>query len=377
MISSILLLVVCFVAYANGANDNFKGVATLFGSRTTGYRSALYWASSATFAGAIASVWLSDSLVRWFSAQDILPAGIAGSPEFLVSVALGAAATVMLATLLGFPISTTHSLTGALLGAGLMAVGRAFPFTILAGSSFIPLALSPLLALGLGWALFQIVERAADRVDVSDEVCLCVEDSGARMVVPTIASSGVLALEQVVAPHALCGTGAECRRHGARRIFGIRVSDTLDYSHYASAGLVSFARGLNDTPKIAALLVLVDGVQPSSAFLVVAVAMMAGGLLNARRVAETMSLKITKLSHRDGFAANMVTAFLVLAASRLGMPVSTTHTSVGSLVGVGAAKGALNNRTASGIAASWVMTVPVACLIAACTYFFAAGPMAP
>ena len=64
----------------------------------------------------------------------------------------------------------------------------------------------------------------------------------------------------------------------------------------------------------------------------VALGMAVGGLLNARKVAETMSNKITKLNHGQGFTANLVTSILVIFASKLGMPVSTTHVSVGSLL---------------------------------------------
>lgn len=86
-----LFFVVCFLAYANGANDNFKGVATLFGSRTCGYRTALWWACGATLAGAVFSIFSSRLLVLRFSGQELVPATIAQSPAFLLSIALAAA----------------------------------------------------------------------------------------------------------------------------------------------------------------------------------------------------------------------------------------------------------------------------------------------
>ena len=116
---ALLLLLVgatCFLAYSNGANDNFKGVATLFGSNTTDYWRALSWATATTFAGAIASVFLAQTLVHRFSGKGLVPDAVAASPDFLLAVAVGAGLTVLLATLIGFPISTTHSLTGALGG---------------------------------------------------------------------------------------------------------------------------------------------------------------------------------------------------------------------------------------------------------------------
>ena len=100
-----------------------------------------------------------------------------------------------------------------------------------------------------------------------------------------------------------------------------------------------------------------------------AVGMAIGGLLNAKRIAETMGKKITPLSHGQGFAANMVTAFMVIFASRLGVPVSTTHVSVGSLFGIGLVTGKANKRVISRILLSWLLTLPVAAFLSAVTYW--------
>ena len=78
------------MAYASGANDNFKGVATLYGSGTIGYRGAIAWATLTTFAGSLCSVLLAEKLVRTFSAKGLVPESVAGTPEFLAAVALGA-----------------------------------------------------------------------------------------------------------------------------------------------------------------------------------------------------------------------------------------------------------------------------------------------
>lgn len=87
-------------------------------------------------------------------------------------------------------------------------------------------------------------------------------------------------------------------------------------------------------------------------------AMAIGGVLNARRVAETISRKITPLNQGEGFTANLVTSVLVTTASLHGMPVSTTHVSVGSLFGIGAAKGNINRKVVKEILASWILTLP-------------------
>ncbi|MGD1919357.1 MAG: inorganic phosphate transporter [Pleurocapsa sp.] len=135
-----------FLAYANGANDNFKGVATLFGSQTTSYKVAIWLATATTFAGSICSVILANALLKNFSGKGLVPEAIADTSSFHVAVALGAAITVILATVTGFPISTTHGITGALSGAGLAAIGMQLNFAALGKSFFTPLLLSPLIA---------------------------------------------------------------------------------------------------------------------------------------------------------------------------------------------------------------------------------------
>ena len=119
----LIFLAACFLAYSNGANDNFKGVASLLGSRTTSYRTTIVWATVATFGGSICSLFLAQHLLKAFAGKGLVPDQIVGSETFLLAVALGAGITVMAATLLGFPISTTHALTGAMIGSGLSAVG--------------------------------------------------------------------------------------------------------------------------------------------------------------------------------------------------------------------------------------------------------------
>jgi PiT family inorganic phosphate transporter len=94
-----------------------------------------------------------------------------------------------------------------------------------------------------------------------------------------------------------------------------------------------------------------------------------GGLLNARRVAETISHRITELNTGQGLTGNLVTAALVLGASHLGAPVSTTHVSCGSLFGIGMVTGAARWKTVSVILLTWVMTLPCGAIIGAGSYW--------
>ena len=97
MLTVILFLAVCCVAFTNGANANFKGVASLYGSGTTTLRGALLWGTAMTFAGSIAAAFLAEGLLKKFSGRGIVPDTLAQSPEFVCAVAIGAALTSFLA----------------------------------------------------------------------------------------------------------------------------------------------------------------------------------------------------------------------------------------------------------------------------------------
>ena len=94
-----------------------------------------------------------------------------------------------------------------------------------------------------------------------------------------------------------------------------------------------------------------------------------GGLLNARKVAETMSRKITTMNHGQGFTANLTTAILVVLASLYGLPVSTTHVSVGSLFGIGLTTGKANADMMSAIVLAWLVTLPSAAIASGAIYW--------
>lgn len=368
---TLLFIATLFLAYSNGANDNFKGVATLFGSGTTSYRSAMTWATMTTFAGSITSLFLAETLLKNFSGTGLVPNELSASPQFVLAVGLGAGLTVMIATLTGFPVSTTHSLVGALVGAGLMAVGTSVNFAMLGTLFFLPLLASPLLAVGLGVVSYVFARWLRVRLGVKKEWCVCVNE--VVHVVPIPQPTGLLALAPVTLPQIAVGSVEQCRQQYKGQLLGGNVQRGLDFIHFLSAGSVGFARGLNDTPKLVALLLVMKTFDVKFGMLLVAVAMAIGGLLNARRVAITMSKKITPLNPGQGFTANVVTSVLVILASGLGLPVSTTHVSVGSLFGIGLITREANRRVVSGILMSWVFTLPIAAILSAAIYTFASA----
>lgn len=354
-----LLLAVLFLAATNGANDNFKGVAALYSSRTAGYWTSLLFGSATTLGGALASAYLAKGLLAAFTGKGLVSASIAGQNVFALAVAGGAAATVALAAWRGLPISTTHALVGAMSGAGLVAVGSQVHFATLGTSFLLPLLASPLLALVPAWFLARWLPSTAAPAHADSAACLCAQD-----VVVSAAGGAAVGGGRTL----IVGTGAECQRRGAQSLLKFDSRGLSTVLHFLLAGAVSFARGLNDTPKIAALLLPLAAMDAPTSAAAVAAAMFAGGLLGARRVARTLGERITELQVGPGLSASFVTALLVGTASFNGLPVSTTHVSVGGLVGAGAAGEGVNRTTLTGIASAWFVTLPAAALLGALLY---------
>lgn len=314
MLTALLILAVCFVAFTNGANANFKGVASLYGTGTTSRRTTIYWGTATTFAGSIAGLFVAQGLLSSFTGRGIVPDELVRSPLFLSAVAIGAALTSFLATRLGFPVSTTHALVGALVGAGWAGSGSAVNLGAAVKLFLYPLLFSPAVAIVLGAVVYRVLKRA--------------------------------------------------------RLAPDHRTPTLDVLHFLSTGAASFARGLNDTPKMAALLLIAPGVSVQGSWILVACIIALGGLLDADRVAETLGKKVTDMNPGQGFAASLVTAGLVVTASFHSLPVSTTHVSVGSLVGMGASTRQAKWRKISEIMLVWVSTMPCGAVLAALAFYF-------
>jgi PiT family inorganic phosphate transporter len=194
---------------------------------------------------------------------------------------------------------------------------------------------------------------------------MCVCAGVEQLTLPLPQPNGVLAAQTLPTLSVTLDNPATCAQRYTGTVFGMNAGRLLDSLHFLSAGAVSFARGLNDTPKIAGLLLVASVLDIRWGLLVAAIAISIGGLLNARRVAETMSHKITGMNTGQGFAANLSTAVLVTTASLHGLPVSTTHVSVGSLLGMGIVTGQTKWKPVMGVLASWVITLPCAALLSA------------
>jgi len=350
-VPALLIACVLALAFANGANDNFKGVATLHGSGRSSFRVALSWATLTTFAGSLTAVWLGAALARTFSGKGLVPAELVVDPAFVTAVAIGASATVLLATRFGFPISTTHAIVGALVGAGLAIAGGDVRFSVLGTKLVLPLLLSPIAALVLTIACYRLLRWWRLSLGLTEASYVTLAETADE---PDAGDRG----------SALVPALAVRERQLEGRVAGVEAQSLLDFSHFVSSGTVSFARGLNDTPKIAAMLALLQMSGVASPSVLVGFAIAIGGLLAARKVARTLSHDITDMNSGQGFAANLVTGGLVISASVFGLGVSTTHVSVGALFGVGAANGSARRRAIVNIALAWVATLPIAAAIA-------------
>lgn len=346
-----------FLAYTNGANDNFKGVATLFGSGTSNYKRALIWATSTTFLGSLTALFLSEGLVASFSGKGLLPDAVVQEPVFIFSVAIGAALTVFFATVTGFPISTTHALVGGLVGAGL-ASGQNIHFQNLFLLYFLPLLFSPIASLFLTFLVYPIFHRVRKVCGVNEETCICLDGKEEAIEITpegaaVLKSTGItLTIDQV----------QTCQKKYFGTILGISAQEVLNRFHYFSAGAVSFARGLNDTPKIVALLIGANLLGIQNTILWVGLMMALGSLFQARRVAQTMSKKITPMNHGQGFTANLISAVLVIFASVFALPVSTTHVTCGSIFGLGFCNNSAQWDLVRNIVFSWFLTLPMAAI---------------
>ncbi|MFW1952303.1 anion permease [Acinetobacter beijerinckii] len=355
----IVFIAALSVAFSNGANDNFKGFATVWGASLLSYRSALMLATFATLAGSLASLLLSQTLVQQFSGKGLVPDVIVSNLSFIASVACAGAITVFLATRLGFPVSTTHALLGGLIGSGLFYGLGYVNLTQLLNSFLLPMLVSPILAVLLGIVLFKFF-----RLDTnSNKDCIC---GPVLKPIGSVEQTHATGSNLVQQPNLTSTIHIDAQESCQNLVTPIHlsISKSLDRLHIGSAIAICFARGLNDTPKLVALLIAAKMLGQSQAVILIAIVMGVGGLLFARKVAQTMSQRITQMDHASGLVANLITAFLVLFASKFGLPVSTTHVAVGAIAGVGASSKRIDWSALRNVLLSWVVTLPFAAGIA-------------
>jgi len=308
------------MAWNLGANDLANAMATSVGSRALRVWQATLIAAFLNLAGAV----VFGSRVTHTVAKGIVPIDLL-APHVLalgaLAVLLSAALFLVLSTHWGLPVSTTHAIVGAMTGFGLVALGWndiSWPVLGEITGSWI---ISPILGGFVAYLIYRFF-RAVILSRVNDESLPKVES--------------VFAILQI-----------------------------------ASASYVAFAHGSNDVANAIAPLSVVFGYANQSTPLWLLLFGGAGIAIGTAtwgyRVMKTVGTDITKITPVSGFSAEIAAATSILLFSSLGVPVSTTHTVVGAVIGVGLAHGieALNLRTLRNIFLSWVFTVPVAAGVAA------------
>ena len=372
-VSIVAFVLLLALAFANGANDVSKAIATLVGSGVTGYRTAILWGTVWTVLGAVLSGVIATAMVKTFS-QGLLAPGVSASPNLVVAVLVGAMLWVLVASRTGLPVSTTHALTGAIVGAGLIAFGREGLLWEGIGKKIVlPLILSPLLALALSLVLHPLTRRLAARWEGT---CLCVMPTARALVMIDGQGATRTLLQATTLGQPVMAVPAQCDRAGLN---GLTVG--LDSIHWCSSGLASLARGTNDAPKIAAMLLLGSAIASwpnvaaqSAAIIGVAVAMGLGSYLGGLRVTKVLAEKVTQMNHSEGLSANLTTSSLVFVSALMGLPVSTTHVSSSAIIGIGLLKGvsAVRWTTVRDMVLAWVVTLPAAAFLSALAYLLLA-----
>jgi PiT family inorganic phosphate transporter len=388
-----------FMAWGIGANDVANAMGTSVGSKALTIRQAILVAAIFEFAGAVLAGGEVTSTIR----KGIVDTGLlANSPDLLVhgmlASLLAAGIWLLVASHFGWPVSTTHSIVGAVVGfsavgLGMDAVKWGKVFTIV--MSWVA---SPLTAGALAYMLFRSVQTLI--LDQADPL------ERARKFVPAyIFLAGFIlslvtlwkglkhvGLEVSVAESYAYATGVglvlallgryfilrikenpeaekEFRFHTVEKVFAVLMVCT-------ACGL-AFAHGSNDVanavgPVAAVVSVAKSGLVDQKSALPIWVLLLGGGGIviglatYGRRVIMTVGEKITTLTPSRGFAAELAASSTIVFASATGMPVSTTHTLVGAVLGVGLARGisAIDLGVVRNIFVSWVITIPAGAILA-------------
>ncbi len=399
-----------YMAWSIGANDAANAMGTSVGSGAISFKEAVIIAAVFEFSGAVlAGATVTDTMRRGIIDPVLFEnAELIGTTETDVIFMLGmvaaltaAAVWIHVAATFGWPVSTTHSLVGSVTGFGLITVGAShIEWGTLAqiASSWI---ISPLAGGILAFGLYSIIRKYI--FDADDPL------KSVKRWAPFLISPVIFVLVLVIFYKGLPGVDLEGYGIGNLEIFGIsalvavalsgvatifirrieppdeeeertayikKVEGVFRYLQIVTACFVAFAHGSNDVANaigpVAAVVetwrtgeVAQQAPVPMWVLLLGGIGIVIGLATYGYKVIQTIGTQITDLTPSRGFAAEFGGASTILGASQLGMPISTTHTIVGAVMGVGFARGmnSLNLGMLWKIFKSWIYTIPVAAVL--------------
>lgn len=398
-----------YMSYGIGANDVANAMGTSVGSGAINVKQAILIAAIFEFAGAFIAGGNVTSTIR----KGIIDAeAIAGTPELLVygmlASLLAAGVWLMVASSRGWPVSTTHSIVGAIVGFAVAGIGMDSVHWDKIGAIAASWIVSPLLggviALLLMLSIRKLILNADDPFRSAKTwgpvyvflvgwiVSLVTLFKGLKHLKLELSTAESFVVATII--------GVVVALIGKLLINRVKVDEKADRSfHYASvekvfvpmmiftACAMAFAHGSNDVANavgpLAAVVSTVDsgGLVGQKAALPIWILILGGigivvGLATmGYKVMQTIGTKITELTPTRGYCATLAAATTVVLASKTGLPVSTTHIAVGAVMGVGLARGigALDLRVIGSIVLSWIITLPAGAILAALFFFLFKG----
>jgi PiT family inorganic phosphate transporter len=393
-----------YMAWNIGANDVANAMGTSVGSKALTLKQAVLVAGIFELAGAVL---VGAHVTETVRKGIVSPAAFGGGGDAYVygmlAALLAAGIWLHISTKLGLPVSTTHAIVGAVAGFGVVAGG----WGVVNWGKMLQIVVSwftsPILGGILGYLLFLLVGRViidshspvrrARRLApffvffTVTVVALSVLYKGLKNLSLDLSMAGAISLSAGIGlvlavaasfPIRRYLAGKEAHELGDQYLFVERI---FRYLQIMTAASVAFAHGSNDVanavgPLAGIINALREGSVAAKAPVPFWVLMLGGGGIVVGlatwgyKVIYTIGSRITELTPTRGFSAELAAACTIIIGSRLGMPISTTHVLVGSVVGVGMARGmaALNLRMLRDIVSSWIFTVPFTALFAAGIY---------
>ena len=398
-----------YMTWGIGANDVANAMGTSVGSGAISVKQAIIIAAIFEFAGAFLA---GGHVTKTIRKGIIDPTTVIDQPEILVwgmlSALIAAAIWLTVASWMGWPVSTTHSIIGAIVGFAIVGIGVEAVNWAKIGTIVLSWLVSPIVGGALSYFLMKSIQKLILDTEnplinakryapyyvflVGFIISLVTLFKGLKHldidlnVAQSFIFSGILALILTMISYFLInkidtypGESVREQFKQVEKIFGILM--------IFSASAMAFAHGSNDVANgigpMAAVVSIVDSggevVQKSDLpiwiLLVGALGIVIGLSTLGYRVMLTIGTKITELVPTRGFSAELAAAATVVIASRTGIPVSTTQIAVGAVMGVGLARGigALDLRVIGGIMMSWVITLPVGAILSIFFFFFFRG----